>query len=136
MHLKTGLTKQERPRGMKTIQTKQQYDDAIKRIEELYQLTDESTPADDPKMIELDRLGQEVEAYEEIHFPISKPSLLAVMKLRMYEMGITQKRLAEMLHLSPARISGVLSGKYDPSLKTAREISKTLNIDSDVVLGI
>lgn len=121
---------------MKKIETKQQYDDAIKRIEELYQQTDESTPVDDPKMTELDSLGQAVEAYEEIHYPISKPSLLAVMKLRMYEMGITQKRLAELLHLSPSRVSGVLNGKYDPSLKTAREISKTLNIDSDIVLGI
>ncbi len=54
---------------MKKIETKQQYDDAIKRIEELYQQTDESTPVDDPKMTELDSLGQAVEAYEEINYP-------------------------------------------------------------------
>lgn len=121
---------------MKKIVTSQEYDEAIKRIEELYRLTDENTPVDSPMMIELDTLGQAVEAYEDIHYPIEKPSLLAVMKLRMYEMGLTQKKLAEILHISPSRVSGVLRGKYEPSLKTAREISKSLHIDSDIVLGV
>ena len=121
---------------MKKIETRQEYENAIKRIEELYRLTDENTPADNPMMVELDLLGQAVEAYEDVHYPIAKPSLLAVMKLRMYEMGISQKKLAEMLHISPSRVSGVLRGKYEPSLKTAREIAKNLNIDSDIVLGV
>ena len=121
---------------MNKIETQQQYDEAIRRVEELYRLTDDNTPADDPKMLELDKLGQMVEEYEEIHYPIAKPSLAATLKLRMYEMGISQKKLAEILQVSQNRLSGYLHGKCDPSLKTARRISKNLNIDADIVLGV
>ena len=121
---------------MKAIETKQQYDEAISRIEELYRLTTEDTPVDDPLMVELDLLGREVEKYEDIHFPIAKPSLTAVLKLRMYELGLTQKKLAEMLHVSQSRMSKLMHGKSDPTLKTARLMSQKLNIDSDIVLGI
>jgi HTH-type transcriptional regulator/antitoxin HigA len=121
---------------MKTIETIQQYDEAIRRIEELYLQTDESTPIDNPLMVELDQLGRMVEKYEDIHYPISKPSLIATIKLRMYEMGISQKKLAEMLHISQSRLSAYLHGKSEPSLKTARRISQDLNIDADIVLGV
>ena len=121
---------------MNKIETQQQYDEAINRVEELYSQTNENTPIGDPKMLELDLLGRMVEEYEEIHYPIAKPSLAATLRLRMYEMGISQKRLAEILHVSQARLSGYLHGKCDPSLKTARRISKSLNIDADIVLGV
>jgi HTH-type transcriptional regulator/antitoxin HigA len=121
---------------MNRIETKAQYDAAIHRIEELYLETDDQTPIDDPRMMELDMLGREVEKYEDIHYPISKPSFPAVIKLRMYEMGITQKKLAEMLQVSQSYVSGFLRGKSEPSLKIAREISKNLHIDADIVLGV
>ena len=121
---------------MNKIETKQQYEDAIRRIEELYRETDENTPVDDPRMLELDLLGREVEKYEDVHYPISKPSFPAVIKLRMYEMGINQKKLAEMLHVSQSYVSGFLGGKSEPSLKIARKISQNLHIDADIVLGV
>ena len=121
---------------MKTIETQEQYDKAIHRIEELYRQTDEDTPIDNPLMIELDELGRMVEQYEDVHYPISKPSLVATIKLRMYEMGISQKKLAELLQISQSRLSAYLHGKSDPSLKTARRISQSLNIDADIVLGV
>ena len=121
---------------MKTIETQEQYDKAIHRIEELYRQTDEDTPIDNPLMIELDELGRMVEQYEDVHYPISKPSLVATIKLRMYEMGISQKKLAELLQISQSRLSAYLNGKSVPSLKTARRISQSLNIDADIVLGV
>ena len=121
---------------MKTIETQEQYDKAIHRIEELYRQTDEDTPIDNPLMIELDELGRMVEQYEDVHYPISKPSLVATIKLRMYEMGISQKKLAELLQISQSRLSAYLHGKSVPSLKTARRISQSLNIDADIVLGV
>lgn len=121
---------------MKTIETQEQYDKAIHRIEELYRQTDEDTSIDNPLMIELDELGRMVEQYEDVHYPISKPSLVATIKLRMYEMGISQKKLAELLQISQSRLSAYLNGKSVPSLKTARRISQSLNIDADIVLGV
>jgi HTH-type transcriptional regulator/antitoxin HigA len=77
-----------------------------------------------------------VAEYEEIHYPISKPTLIEVIKLRLYEMGITQTKLAEMLGLSNARVSEILNGKSEPTLKIGRELSRQLNIDPAVVLGV
>ena len=74
--------------------------------------------------------------YEEEHFPIAAPTLVETIKLRMFEMGLTQSKLAEMLGLSTARISEIITGKGEPSLKTGREISRKLNIDPAIVLGV
>ena len=54
----------------------------------------------------------------------------------MYEMGLTQNKLAELLGISPARASEIISGKGQPSLKTGREISRKLDIDPAIVLGV
>ena len=50
-------------------------------------------------------------------------------------MGITQSKLAEMLGLSNARVSEILNGKCEPSLKIGRELSRQLNIDPEIMFG-
>ena len=107
-----------------------------KRIEELLPLVNDETPTDDTNYLELDMISDMVEEYEDIHYPFGKPSLIDVIKLRLYEMGITQSKLAEMIGLSNARVSEILNGKSEPSLKIGRELSKKLNIDPAIVLGV
>ena len=53
-----------------------------------YPLTDDNVPLTDKNLIELDLLSKLVSEYEDEHYPIKTPSLVNVMKLRMYEMGI------------------------------------------------
>ena len=108
----------------------------MNRIEELLPLVNDNTPVDDPNYLELDMLSDMVEEYEDIHYPIGKPTLIDIIKLRLYEMGITQSKLAEMLGLSNARVSEILNGKSEPSLKIGRELSRKLNIDPEIVLGV
>jgi len=112
------------------------YKATMERIEELLPLVDDNTPSDNKNLIELELLSNLVADYEDEHYPIKTPSLLEVLKLRMYEMGLNQNKLSELLNVSPSRISEYLSGKSEPTLKIAREISKKLNIDSDIVLGV
>lgn len=50
--------------------TKQQYEDALKRIEELLPLVTDDTPADDKNLLELIRVSNIVIPYEDIHYPI------------------------------------------------------------------
>ena len=69
-------------------------------------------------------------------FRSKTPSLIDVIKLRMFEMGINQAKLSELLNVSPSRISDYLTGRSEPTLKVARDISKKLNIDANIVLGI
>jgi HTH-type transcriptional regulator/antitoxin HigA len=56
--------------------------------------------------------------------------------LRMYERGLNQKRLSELLGVSTSRVSEYLTGKSEPPLKTARDISQKLDIDPMIVLGV
>lgn len=125
---------------METIKTKieneSQYDWAMGRIEELLPKVTDETPDNDPNSIELYLLSSLVQEYEDVHYPIGAPSLIDVLKLRMYEMGLSQAALAKKIGVSPSRICDFLSGKSEPTMKVGRRISKELNIDPAIVLGI
>ena len=121
---------------MTRLENEIQYEAAMSRIEELLRIVDDNTPADDKNSIELVILSNLVADYEDIHYPISKPSLIEVLKLRMYEMGLNQSSLAKLLGMNQSKISEIISGKSEPTLKQARTISKTLNISPAIVLGV
>ena len=121
---------------MTRIENEAQYNSAMQRINELLEIVNDDTPADDVRSVELVLLSNLVADYEDIHYPISKPTLIEVMKLRMYEMGLSQCALASLLGMNQSKISEVLSGKCEPTLKQARVISKKLNISPAVVLGV
>jgi HTH-type transcriptional regulator/antitoxin HigA len=84
----------------------------------------------------LDLLSDLVVDYEEKHYPVAEPELADVMKLRMYEMGINQTKLSELIGVSPSRVSEYLSGKSEPTLSVARNICRNLNIGASIVLGV
>ncbi len=121
---------------MAKIQNETAYKVAMERIEELLPLVTDDTPSTDKNLVELDLLSGLVDEYENEHYPIKTPSLIDVLKLRMYEMGINQAKLSELLGVSPSRISDYLTGKCEPTLKVARDMSLKLNIDANIVLGV
>ena len=121
---------------MAKIENEQQYDAAMARIDELLKIVDDDTPADDKNSIELVLLSNLVADYEDLHYPIKKPTLVEVLKLRMYEMGLTQNGLASMLGMNQSKISEILSGKSEPTLKQARRMATALDIPAAVVLGV
>ena len=121
---------------MTKIENKAQYEWAVKRVEELLPLVDDNTPLNDPNSIELELLSNLVADYSEEHYALGEPALVDVLKLRMYEMNLTQTKLSELLSVSPSRVSEYLSGKCEPTLKVARDISRKLNIDANIVLGV
>lgn len=121
---------------MTKIENEAQYLWAERRVEELLPLIDDNMPQDDSVYIEFVLLGNLVADYSEEHYSLGEPTLVDVIKLRMYEMGLTQAKLGELLNISASRVSEILSGKCEPTLKLARVISTTLNIDANIVLGI
>jgi HTH-type transcriptional regulator/antitoxin HigA len=121
---------------MAKIKNETQYNWAVKRVEELLPMVDDNTPLDDPYSIELELLSNLVADYSEKHFALGEPSLSDVIKLRMYEMGINQIELSSLLEISPSRVSEYMTGKSEPTLPVARNISRKLNISPSVVLGI
>jgi len=114
--------------------TEKMYREAEARIEELLPLIDDNTLKNDPNLIELNKVSEIVEAYEQEHFPIGTPTLKEVIELRMFEMKLKQKDLAQLLGTSTSRISEYLNGKRDITIEIARALYKKLNIDSDIIL--
>jgi len=118
------------------IQTEKEYNAIVERIEILLQNPDNIENQETQGYIELNVLSNLVADFEENHFPVKKPTLIETMKLRMYERGLNQKRVSELLGVSTSRVSEYLTGKSEPPLKIARNISQKLNIDPIIVLGI
>lgn len=121
---------------MAQIKTENEYRKLMQRIDELIEVVNDNTPKDDINYIELDLISDLVEEYEDIHYPIGTPSLVDTIKLRLYEMDITQAKLAEILGISPARVSDIMRGKCEPTLKVARDLCQKLNISPTVALGL
>jgi len=119
----------------KKIKNEKDYKNAVNRIEELLKEVGNDTNPRHPKFIELDELTDIVADYEEKYYTVPKPSLREVVELRMFEMKLTQKSLAELLGTSASRINEYLKGKRDITINMARALYKKLNIDPEIILG-
>ncbi len=116
--------------------TKQQYEYALNRIEELLPLVTDETPIGDKNAVELTIVSDVVETYEKIHYPIAKPTVGELISLSIEEKGMTQKQLATELGISPSRVSDFISGRAEPSLRIARAICLVLGIAPAAMLGM
>lgn len=121
---------------MAQITSEQQYKAMMARIDQIFFETDENTPADDPRILELDLLSSLVEEYEKEHFPIETPTLAKTLNERLADNNWTQKELATRLGMTAARLNAILSGKANPTYEQARTISSQLDIDPAVVLAV
>ncbi len=116
--------------------SKQQYEFALNRIEELLPLVTDATPSSDKNAIELTIVSDMVEAYEKIHYPIDKPTIGELISLSIEEKGLTQKQLAKEIGVSPSRVSDYISGRSEPTLRIARAICLALGITPAAMLGV
>jgi len=114
--------------------TKNQYEFALTRIEELLPVVNEDTPSNNSDAIELSVWSDIVIAYEKEHFPIEKPTVSELIELYLEEKGMTQKQLAGEIGISPSRINDYISGRSEPTLKIAHLLCKTLDIPANAML--
>lgn len=115
--------------------TRQQYEYAEKRIEELLPLVTDETPINDPKSIELTLMSDVVEEYEKLHYPIDKPTPAELIRYGLKEKKMTQKQLASMIGVSATRINDYVNGKSEPGLMQAGNICHILGIMPEAMLS-
>jgi HTH-type transcriptional regulator/antitoxin HigA len=113
---------------VKPIRTEQDYNDALARIEEIWD-AEPGTPESD----ELDVLSILVEAYEEEHHPIDPPDPIEAIKFRMEQMGLTRKDLEPFIG-HRGRVAEVLNRKRGLSIEMIRNLSEGLGIPADVLI--
>jgi len=113
---------------IRPIRTEQDYDAALARVETLMEAV-RTEDEDD----ELDVLATLIELYEEARFPMDAPDPIAAIKFRMEQMGKSQSDLAPILG-SRSKVSEVLSGKRELTLKMIRALHEHLQIPADVLI--
>jgi HTH-type transcriptional regulator/antitoxin HigA len=116
--------------------TKEQYEFALARVEELLPLVDDNTPANDKKALELSVMSDIVIAYEQVHFRVEKPTVAELIELSLEEKGITQRELAGNIGVSPSRINDYIAGRSEPTLKIARLLCQELDIAPAAMLRV
>ncbi|MBQ0077240.1 MAG: helix-turn-helix domain-containing protein [Bacteroidales bacterium] len=121
---------------MTKIETREQYEWALDRIETLVNDVSEEMPENDPRKMEFCLLSNLVADYSDEHFDLGAPTLQECIKERMFELGLSQKDVAGILGTSQSRISDLISGKCNPTFELARNICRNLGIPPAVVLGL
>jgi HTH-type transcriptional regulator/antitoxin HigA len=120
----------------KIMITKEQYEFALERIEELLPVVGDDTPANDKNVVELTMISDIVIAYEKEHYPIDKPTVSELIELSLEEKGMTQRELAGYIGVSPSRINDYIAGRSEPTLKVARLLCMELNISPEAMLRV
>ena len=114
---------------IRPIKTEQDYNSALKRIEELW-----GAKKDTPKGDELDLLVTLVESYEMKHYPVAPPDPIEAIKFRMEQMGMTNDDMVKYLG-SQSRVSEILNRKRKLTLKMVKSLYKGLKIPAEILLA-
>jgi HTH-type transcriptional regulator/antitoxin HigA len=113
---------------IKIIKTEQEYNEAIERVEQIFDAL-----AGTPEADELELLAMLIDNYEEQKYPIPFPHPLEAIKFRMEQLGIKNKDLADIIGYK-SRVSEILNNKRKLSLDMIRKISAQLHISSDLLI--
>jgi HTH-type transcriptional regulator / antitoxin HigA len=115
--------------NLKPIKTEQDYQKALKRLKEIFDAKIGTEESD-----ETDILGLMIDDYEKKHYPIEAPDPIEAIKIRMEEMNLKQKDLADALG-GKNRVSEILNRKRKLTLEMIRKLTTKLNISAGVLIS-
>lgn len=113
--------------NMKEI-TKEQYEVANERMEEILKSLTDEVHEGDPIMQELDMVTDIVERYENEHVHIPLPTLGELILCSMQDWDITDVELAQKLGISQSKLADFINDKEEPSLRIACQLCQILHI--------
>src|SRR5260370_25901606 len=113
----------------KVIKTESDCAAALARIEELMEAKRNTAKGE-----ELEFRSLLVHDYEEKAFPMDKPDPVEAIRFRMQQQGLRPTDLVPLLG-SRSRVSEVLSGRRNLTLKMIRALVRGLGIPAEVLLG-
>ena len=114
--------------NIKPIKTKKDYDQAMLRLETLFDAKKGTSKGD-----ELEILSLLIEKYEVEKFPIGLPDPIEAIKIRMSELGLKNKDLVPVIGYD-SRVSEVLNGKRKLTLDMIRALNKMLHLPLEVLV--
>lgn len=113
---------------IKLIETEEEYNQIIKRIDKLF-----DAPKGSKQANELDLLVLIVNKYEEENYPIEEPDPIEYIKIRMEEMGLKATDLVPYIG-NKGNVSKVLNRKRGLSIEMIRNLHKGLGFPLDILI--
>jgi HTH-type transcriptional regulator/antitoxin HigA len=114
--------------NIKLIKTEEDYENALARLEEIF-----DSPLGSEEGDELEILGMLIEKYEDEHYPIGPADPIEAIKFRMEQMGMKQKDLAEIIGYK-SRVSEILNRKRKLTLEMIRKLHTSLKIPTEILI--
>jgi len=114
--------------NVKVIKTEEDYQQALKQLEKIFDSPIDSTEGD-----EADLLGLLIEKYEEEHYPIGPPDPIEAIKFRMEQMDMNKSDLAKIIGYK-SRVSEIFNRKRKLTLQMIRRLHNKLKIPYEILL--
>ncbi|ODS32816.1 MAG: hypothetical protein SCARUB_02073 [Candidatus Scalindua rubra] len=113
---------------IKPIKTKEDYQNALEKIESLF-----DAKPDTPEGDYLEVLTTLVEAYEEKHYSIPLPDPIEAINYHMESRGLSRRDLESCIG-SRARVSEILNRKRPLSIGMIRKLHKRFDIPAEILI--
>ena len=113
---------------IKVIKTEEDYQNALKLMEKLF-----DAPINSPEGDEADILSILIEKYEDEYYPIHSPDPIEAIKYRMEQMSMTKAELAEIIGYR-SRVSEILNRKRQLTLGMIRRLHFKLKIPYEALI--
>ncbi|HHP7242514.1 MAG TPA: type II toxin-antitoxin system HigA family antitoxin [Cyclobacteriaceae bacterium] len=113
---------------IKAIKTEEDYNQALKRLEEIFHAPSNSKDGDEAEILSI-----LIEKYESEHYPIEAPDPIEAIKFRMEQIGMSKKDLAQVLGYK-SRVSEIFTHKRKLTLKMIRNLHEKLKIPYESLL--
>lgn len=114
---------------LKLIKTDSEYQEALKRLEEIF-----DAKIGTPESDEADILGLLIDEYEKKHYPIDAPDPIEAIKIRMEEMDLKQKDLVGVIG-GKSRVSEILNRKKKLTVDMVRSLALRLNLSAQILIN-
>lgn len=114
---------------LKPIKSEIDYDEALARLEVIFDAPPESKEGDEAEILSL-----LVENYENQHYPITAPDPIEAIKIRMEEMNLKQKDLVGVIG-GKSLVSEILNKKKKLNVDMIRELERILKISASVLVN-
>ncbi len=114
--------------NLKPIKTKVDYQEALERLEVIFDAPTDSKEGDEAEILSL-----LIENYENIHYPIEAPDPIEAIKIRMEELNLRQKDLVGVIG-GESRVSEILNRKKKLTVDMIRELERILQISASVLV--
>lgn len=114
---------------VKLIKTEVEYNEALSRIDELFDVTLESKEFDEAEL-----LIALVELYEQQHYKIESPDPIEAIKFRMEQMEVKRTDMTKYFG-TRGRVSEILNRKRELTLVMIKKLHKDFGIPAESLLA-